>query len=96
MWQMGERNPTDNANRWLFPAHPLFPPPLTLLQFHLFASVPFCFASLLGFALVWVAFLFGLVLSFPGQCGRLLAVAAATLGSHCRGEGREGCQTVVD
>lgn len=33
---------------------------------------------LLSFGLVWVSFLFGLVLSFPGQCGRLLAVAAAT------------------
>lgn len=53
MWQMGERNPTDNANRWLFPALPLpFPLPSPYL-----ATVPsVCFSSVLFRLLAWVRF----------------------------------------
>lgn len=68
------------------------PPPVP--PFPYLATVPsVCFSSVLFRLLAWVRFGLGRfsfrTLSFPGQCGRLLAVAAATLGSRCRGRGGE-------
>lgn len=86
MWQMGDKSKRQ-SQQVVGPAQRRIPYPATrrphLVYLYSVQSLspaaafrPFCFVS---FRLVWVSsFFLGLVLSFPGQCGRLLAVAAAT------------------